>query len=71
MRDFARLYTALDETTATGEKVAALAEYFRVAPPADAAWAIYFLGGQRPKRLVSSPKLRAWAAAEAGTTKEK
>jgi DNA ligase-1 len=62
VRDFARLYTALDETTATSEKVAALAAYFRTAPPADAAWAVHFLTGRRPKRLVSSPKLAAWAA---------
>ena len=47
MRDFARLYTALDETTATGEKVAALAEYFRIAPPGDAAWAVHFLIGDQ------------------------
>ena len=38
----------------------------RPRPPADAAWAVHFLIGRRPKRLVSSPKLRAWAAAEAG-----
>ena len=54
MRRFARLYAALDETTATGEKVAALVEYFSSAPPADAAWAVHFLVGRRPKRLVSS-----------------
>ncbi|HUF34489.1 MAG TPA: ATP-dependent DNA ligase [Gemmatimonadales bacterium] len=66
MRAFARLYAALDETTATGEKIAALAEYFRAAPPEDAAWAVHFLVGRRPKRLVSAPRLRAWAAAEAG-----
>ena len=66
MRAFARLYTALDETNATGEKVAALVEYFRSAPPRDAAWAVHFLSGRRPKRLVGSASLRAWAAAEAG-----
>jgi DNA ligase-1 len=66
MRAFARLYGALDETTATGEKVQALADYFRTVPPADAAWAVHFLTGRRPKRLVSSGHLRAWAAAEAG-----
>jgi DNA ligase 1 len=66
VRAFARLYSALDETTATGEKVAALAEYFRCAPPADAAWAVHFLIGRRPRRLVSSPKLSAWAAEAAG-----
>ncbi len=65
MKEFARLYTALDETTATNEKVAALVAYFSSAPPADAAWAVHFLSGRRPKRLVSSGKLRAWAAEEA------
>ncbi len=66
MRAFARLYATLDETTASTEKVAALAEYFRRAPAADAAWAVHFLIGRRPKRLVSSPKLSAWAAEAAG-----
>jgi DNA ligase-1 len=66
MKRFARLYAALDETTATSEKVAALAEYFAGAPPADAAWAVHFLIGRRPKRLVSAARLRMWAAEEAG-----
>ena len=66
MRAFADLYTALDETTATSEKVAALVAYFRAAPAGDAAWAVHFLSGRRPKRLVSAARLRAWAAEEAG-----
>ena len=66
MKAFADLYTALDETTATSEKIAALASYFRTAPPGDAAWAVHFLSGRRPKRLVGPAKLRTWAAAEAG-----
>ena len=66
MRNFARLFCAIDETTATNEKVAALVAYFRSAPPADAAWAIHFLSGRRPKRLVGSRKLAAWATEEAG-----
>src|SRR4051812_19291698 len=36
VKSFARLYTALDETTATNEKIAALVEYFSSASPADA-----------------------------------
>ena len=66
MRAFAHLYATLDETTATSEKVAALAAYFRSAPPADAAWTVHFLIGRRPKRVVSTPKLAAWAAEAAG-----
>jgi DNA ligase-1 len=66
VRAFARLYTALDETTSTSEKIAALVAYFRSAPPRDAAWTVHFLSGRRPKRLVPAAHLRAWAAAEAG-----
>ena len=62
MRRFAGLYDAIDATTATGGKIAALVSYFRDAPPADAAWAIAFLTGRRPKRLVRAPDLRMWAA---------
>ncbi len=65
MRAFARLYTELDETTATSRKVEALQRYFTSAPPADAAWAVHFFAGRRPTRLVSSANLRTWAAAEA------
>lgn len=66
MRDFARLYAELDETTRTGEKVEALTRYFAEAPPADAAWAVYFLIGRKPRQVVPSKKIREWAAAEAG-----
>jgi DNA ligase 1 len=66
VKKFARLYAALDETTATNEKIAALVDYFRIASPADAAWAVHFLSGRRPKRLVSSKNVRTWAAEEAG-----
>ena len=65
MKAFAALYTALDETTATNDKVAALVRYFRDAPPADAAWAVHFLIGRRPKRLIRSGDLRTWATEEA------
>ena len=62
MRAFAALYTELDETTSISAKVAALARYFASAAPADAAWALNFLAGRRPKRLIRSALLRAWAA---------
>lgn len=66
MRRFAELYAALDETTRTSEKLAALEAYFREAPAADAAWALYFLSGGRLKRLVSTARLRDWAAEASG-----
>jgi DNA ligase-1 len=66
VKAFADLYAALDETTRTNEKVEALVRYFAQAPPADAAWAVYFLSGRKPRQLTSSRKLSAWAAREAG-----
>jgi len=66
MRRFTELYMALDATTGTRDKVAALAAYFRAAPPHDAAWAAYFLTGRKLKRLVSSRDLREAAIAASG-----
>ena len=66
MKAFAELYAALDETNKTNEKVDALTRYFATVAPADAAWALYFLIGRRPRQVVASAKLRAWAVQAAG-----
>jgi DNA ligase 1 len=57
VRRFAALYEALDRTTSTNAKVAALSDYFRAAPPGDSAWALYFLTGRRLKRLLPTAVL--------------
>ncbi len=61
MKQFARLFDEIDQTTRTSEKVDALVQYFTSADPADAAWAVWFLSGNRPKRLVPVRRLSAWA----------
>ncbi|HLI84460.1 MAG TPA: ATP-dependent DNA ligase [Bryobacteraceae bacterium] len=66
MKAFAELYAALDETTKTNAKIAALKRYLESAQPADAAWAVHFLIGRRPKRLLESRKLAQWAIEETG-----
>jgi DNA ligase-1 len=66
MRRFTALYMALDATTKTNQKIAAMRDYFAAATPADAAWAIFFLSGRRPKRLLSAALLRHWAGDLAG-----
>ncbi len=66
MRAFAALYAELDKTTRTNRKLHALVAYLRQAPAADAAWAVYFLIGRRPKRAMPARKLAAWAAEAAG-----
>jgi len=65
VKAFADLYATLDETTKTNEKIAAMAGYFRSAPPEDIAWAVHFLIGRRPKRLIPTRDLVAWALEEA------
>jgi ATP-dependent DNA ligase len=65
LKSFAELYAALDATTKTNEKIEALTSYFSRVPPADAAWAIHFLIGRRPKRLIESRKVWQWATEEA------
>lgn len=63
---FFALFDALDRTTKTNAKVAALADYFREAPETDRLWTIALLSGRRPKRAVNSTELRNWAADAAG-----
>ena len=66
MRDFAALYRALDASTASRAKQAALQTYLQAAPPQDAAWAVYFLAGGKPRQLVATKVLRELARAAAG-----
>lgn len=58
MKAFAALYRELDASTSSLAKQAALQAYFRAAPPADAAWAVYFLAGGKPRQLVPVRLLR-------------
>ncbi|MBC4813268.1 ATP-dependent DNA ligase [Klebsiella quasipneumoniae] len=66
MKAFAELYANLDATTSSNAKLAALQAYFMQAPPADAAWAVYFLSGGRPRQLVPTRLLRDMATEAAG-----
>jgi DNA ligase-1 len=66
MRRFTELYLALDASTKTNAKIAALATYFASAPPADAAWATWFLTGRKLKRVVGTRDLVAAALAASG-----
>jgi DNA ligase-1 len=61
MKRFATLYRELDASTATREKQAALQRYLQAAPPADAAWAVYFLAGGKPRQTVPTRQLRELA----------
>jgi DNA ligase-1 len=66
MKAFAALYRELDSTTSNLAKQSALRAYLRAAEPADAAWAVYFLAGGKPRQLVPTKLLRAMAQEAAG-----
>lgn len=68
MDELARLFAALDATTSTHAKVAAIRAYIvacggdeqHEARPHDLAWALFFLSGRRFKRLVGARELMVW-----------
>jgi DNA ligase-1 len=66
MREFAQLYAELDETTATNRKLEALQNYFEHTAPENAAWAVYFLAGGKPRQAVPTKLLREAAIEYAG-----
>ncbi len=66
MKAFAELYANLDATTSSNAKLVALQAYFRDAAPEDAAWAVYFLSGGRPRQLVPTRLLRDMATEASG-----
>ena len=66
MKEFAALFSALDSTTSTKKKTDALLLYFQRAQPADAAWALYFLAGGKPRQTVPTGLLRTAAREQAG-----
>jgi len=61
MKAFAELYARLDATISSNAKLVSLQDYLRAATPADAAWAVYFLAGGRPRQLVPTRLLRGLA----------
>lgn len=66
MKAFVDLYTALDSTTSSRNKLAALTAYFRSVPPEDGAWAVYFLAGGKPRQIIPVKFLKQFAREAAG-----
>jgi DNA ligase-1 len=66
MKQFSQLFAELDATTSTNAKVEALQRYFAAANPADAAWAVYFLAGGKPRQVAPMSVLAGLACEVAG-----
>lgn len=66
MKAFSELFTRIDQTTATNEKIDALADYFANAHEQDAIWCVALLSGRRPKRTVKTSELWQWSGELSG-----
>lgn len=61
MKAFTELYSQLDQSTKTNDKVNAMVTYFTHTNASDAFWAFALLTGRRPKRPVRTSDLKLWA----------
>ncbi len=66
MKRFAELFVAIDQTTKTNEKVAAIVRYLADSDDRSSLYAIALLIGNRPRRPVKTSDLKAWATSAAG-----
>lgn len=66
MENFVQLFTKIDGTTKTNEKVAALVQYFKECDELNALWTIALFTGRHPARIATSTELKTWAAELAG-----
>ncbi len=62
MNSFTQLFLQLEASNKTTDKVEALANYFRSEPHDSAAWGLFFLLGNRMKRVVNTRIQREWVA---------
>lgn len=61
MRKFIELFDQIDQTQSTNEKVLHIKNYFSCCTDEDGAWTLFFLCGNRIKRLITSRMLLEWS----------
>ncbi len=62
MKQFAGLFTALDQTNKTNDKIAFLKQYFQEAPDKDKLWTLALFTHKKPKKQVRTSLLKEWTA---------
>ena len=62
MKQFAALYTSLDQTNKTNSKIALLREYFQKAEDKDKLWTLALFTHKRPKKQVRTSLLKEWTS---------
>lgn len=66
MAQFAQLVKVLGTSTKTGDKIAALNQYFSSANDKDKVWVIALFSGRKPRRAVNTTQLASWCIEKAG-----
>lgn len=66
MKAFSALFTEIDQTSSTNEKIDALVRYFATADERDAIWCVALLSGRRPQRTVKTAELWGWSSEMSG-----
>jgi len=66
MKRFTQLFSRLDQTNKTRDKVGLLKTYFEEAPDMDKLWTLALFTHKRPKRNISTTQLRVWCQEIAG-----
>ncbi len=66
MKLFSELFTKIDQTTSTNDKIDALVQYLAIANEQDAIWCVALLSGRRPKRTVKTSELWQWSSELSG-----
>lgn len=61
MKEFALLIEKIEQTKSTKEKTFLIQRYFETAPSSEAAWALFFLSGNKLKRIIGPSLLYEWA----------
>ncbi|WP_339756701.1 ATP-dependent DNA ligase [Algoriphagus aquimarinus] len=62
MKAFTTMFTTVDQTTKTNQKIQAMVDYFTHAEEEDKIFAVSILIGNKPKRPVKTSELKEWAA---------
>lgn len=60
MEEFIQLIEKIEQTKSTLEKTAFIHDYFSKSSPEDSVWALFFLSGNKLKRVIGPSKLWEW-----------
>ena len=66
MREFAKLFHDLDQSTKTNDRIELLVNYFSTANEDDSIWVCWFLSGNRIKGAIKTGELRLFSSERSG-----